>query len=155
MILLSTLVAIKGVLVAGLIFIGKSFSRKKEEYVEPIVEPVVEVYIKWDEDTNFIMAFIAEHFKTSNVLLMEELSSHLGRSTSSITRKISRLRGIKTNKSPYASDIEREFVQSLDGSAVNDKGYCKLLMLALINIGLNDDDIMNLQDLMVESEPTN
>ena len=115
-------------------------------------EPVKEVYIKWDENTNFIMAFIAEHFKTSNTLLMEELSIHLGRSTSSLKRKISRLRGIKTNKSPYASDVEREFVQSLDGSDINDKGYAKLLVFALINIGSSKDDIMNLQDLMLESE---
>mgnify|MGYP003681323046 CR=1 FL=1 len=115
-------------------------------------EPVKEVYVKWNEDSNFIMAFIAEHFKTSNTFLMDELSIHLGRSTSSLKRKISRLRGIKTNKSPYASDVEREFVQSLDGSPISDEGYAKLFTLALINIGLTDSDIMNLQDLMIESE---
>jgi len=113
---------------------------------------VKEVYVKWDENSNFIMAFISEHFKTSNTLLMDQLSLHLGRSTSSLKRKISRLRGVKTNKSPYASDIEREFVQSLDGAEINDKGFANILMVSLINIGLSDDDIMNLQDLMLESE---
>ena len=83
---------------------------------------------------------------------MNLLSIHLGRSTSSLKRKISRLRGIKTNKSPYASNVEREFVQSLNGSDLTDKGYVKLFMLSLINIGLNDQDIMDLQDLMSESE---
>ena len=115
---------------------------------------VKEVYVKWDENSNFIMAFISEHFKTSNTLLMDQLSLHLGRSTSSLKRKISRLRGVKTNKSPYASDIEREFVQSLDGAEINDKGFANILMVSLINIGLSDDDIMNLQDLMLESELT-
>ena len=113
---------------------------------------VKEVYVKWNEDSNFIMAFIAEYFKTSNTFLMEELSIHLGRSTSSLKRKISRLRGIKTNKSPYASDVEREFVKSLDGSPIEDEGYARLFTIALFNIGLNDSDIMNLQDLMMESE---
>ena len=113
---------------------------------------VKEVYVKWDENSNFIMAFIAEHYKTSNELLMNLLSIHLHRSISSLKRKISRLRGIKTNKSPYASDVEREFVQSLNGSDLTDKGYAKLFMLSLINIGLSDQDIMDLQDLMSESE---
>ena len=115
---------------------------------------VKEVYVKWDENSNFIMAFIAEHFKTSNTLLMEQLSLHLGRSTSSLKRKISRLRGVKTNKSPYASDVEREFVQSLDGAEINDKGFANILMVSLINIGMSDDDIMNLQDIMLESKLT-
>ena len=115
---------------------------------------VKEVYVKWDENSNFIMAFIAEHFKTSNTLLMDQLSLHLGRSTSSLKRKISRLRGIKTNKSPYSSNVEREFVKSLDGAEINDKGFANILMVSLINIGLSDDDIMNLQDLMLESELT-
>tara|TARA_R110000737_G_scaffold80937_1_gene113307 strand:+ start:1970 stop:2458 length:489 start_codon:yes stop_codon:yes gene_type:complete len=114
--------------------------------------PVKEVYVKWDENTNFIMAFISEHFKTSNTLLIEELSNHLGRSASSLKRKISRLRGIKSGKSPYASDLEREFVETLYDSELNDKGYCRLFMTALINIGLSDSEIMNLKDLMVESE---
>ena len=113
---------------------------------------ITEVYVKWDENSNFIMAFVAEHFKTSNTLLMDLLSIHMRRSTSSLKRKISRLRGIKTNKSPYASDVEREFVTSLDGAKVDDKGYAKLLMTALINIGLSDEEIMDLQDLMSESE---
>lgn len=113
---------------------------------------VKEVYVKWDENTNFIMAFISEHFKTSNTLLIEELSNHLGRSTSSLKRKISRLRGIKSGKSPYASDLEREFVESLYDSELNDEGYRRLLTTALINIGLSGSEIMNLQDLMVESE---
>jgi len=113
---------------------------------------VKEVYVKWDENSNFIMAFISEHFKTSNTLLMDQLSLHLGRSTSSLKRKISRLRGVKTGKSPYASNVEREFVQSLDGAEINDKGFANILMVSLINIGLSDDDIMNLQDLMLESE---
>jgi len=115
---------------------------------------VKEVYVKWDENSNFIMAFISEHFKTSNTLLMDQLSLHLGRSTSSLKRKISRLRGVKTGKSPYASNVEREFVQSLDGAEINDKGFANILMVSLINIGLSDDDIMNLQDLMLESELT-
>ena len=115
---------------------------------------VKEVYVKWDENSNFIMAFIAEHFKTSNTLLMDQLSIHLGRSTSSLKRKISRLRGVKTGKSPYASDVEREFVQSLDDAEINDKGFANILMVSLINIGMSDDDIMNLQDLMLESELT-
>ena len=113
---------------------------------------ITEVYVKWDENSNFIMAFVAEHFKTSNTLLMDLLSIHMRRSTSSLKRKISRLRGIKTNKSPYASDVEREFVISLYGSKINDKGYAKLLTTALINIGLSDEEIMDLQDLMSESE---
>ena len=124
---------------------------KEEDNRRKQVE-VKEVYVKWDENSNFIMAFIAEHYKTSNTLLMNLLSIHLGRSTSSLKRKISRLRGIKTNKSPYASNVEREFVQSLNGSDLADKGYVKLFMLSLINIGLNDQDIMDLQDLMSESE---
>jgi hypothetical protein len=115
---------------------------------------VKEVYVKWDENSNFIMAFIAEHFKTSNTLLMDQLSLHLGRSTSSLKRKISRLRGVKTGKSPYASNVEREFVQSLDDAEINDKGFANILMVSLINIGMSDDDIMNLQDLMLESELT-
>ena len=115
---------------------------------------VKEVYVKWDENSNFIMAFIAEHFKTSNTLLMDQLSIHLGRSTSSLKRKISRLRGVKTGKSPYASNVEREFVQSLDDAEINDKGFANILMVSLINIGMSDDDIMNLQDLMLESELT-
>tara|TARA_R110002050_G_scaffold128050_2_gene249234 strand:+ start:252 stop:701 length:450 start_codon:yes stop_codon:yes gene_type:complete len=124
---------------------------KEEDNRRKQVE-VKEVYVKWDENSNFIMAFIAEHYKTSNTLLMNLLSIHLHRSTSSLKRKISRLRGIKTNKSPYASNVEREFVQSLNGSDLTDKGYAKLFMLSLINIGLNDQDIMDLQDLMSESE---
>ena len=97
---------------------------------------VKEVYVKWDENSNFIMAFIAEHFKTSNTLLMDQLSLHLGRSTSSLKRKISRLRGIKTNKSPYSSNVEREFVKSLDGAEINDKGFANILMVSLINMGV-------------------
>jgi hypothetical protein len=124
---------------------------KEEDNRRKQVE-VKEVYVKWDENSNFIMAFIAEHYKTSNELLMNLLSIHLHRSTSSLKRKISRLRGIKTNKSPYASNVEREFVQSLNGSDLTDKGYVKLFTLSLINIGLNDQDIMDLQDLMSESE---
>ena len=115
---------------------------------------VKEVYVKWDDNSNFIMAFIAEHFKTSNTLLMEQLSIHLGRSTSSLKRKISRLRGVKTNKSPYASHTEREFVFSLSDSDIKDKGFANILMVSLINIGMSDDAIMDLQDLMLESELT-
>ena len=77
---------------------------------------IKEVYVKWDENSNFIIAFVAEHFKTSNHRLIDELSLHLGRSTSSLKRKISRLRGIKTNKSPEASVWEIEVVTYLDGS---------------------------------------
>tara|TARA_R110000796_G_scaffold82088_2_gene180443 strand:+ start:1370 stop:1822 length:453 start_codon:yes stop_codon:yes gene_type:complete len=143
------------VLVVALVLISfnlymavKNESNGREDIV------VKEVYVKWDENSNFIMAFIAEHFKTSNTLLMEQLSLHLGRSTSSLKRKISRLRGVKTNKSPYASDVEREFVQSLDGAEINDKGFANILMVSLINIGMSDDDIMNLQDIMLESKLT-
>jgi hypothetical protein len=64
------------------------------------------------------------------------------------------LRGVKTGKSPYASNVEREFVQSLDDAEINDKGFANILMVSLINIGMSDDDIMNLQDLMLESELT-
>ena len=146
---------ILSLVVASLALVGISYNLYKAVKNESNgrKEVVVkEVYVKWDENSNFIMAFIAEHFKTSNILLMDQLSLHLGRSTSSLKRKISRLRGIKTNKSPYASNVEREFVQSLNGSDLTDKGYAKLFMLSLINIGLNDQDIMDLQDLMSESE---
>ena len=146
-------------LVGGiLVFVGinRFFKSKQGKFIKDKTTadnvPVKEVYVKWDENTNFIMAFISEHFKTSNTLLIEELSNHLGRSASSLKRKISRLRGIKSGKSPYASDLEREFVETLYDSELNDKGYCRLFMTALINIGLTDSEIMNLKDLMVESE---
>lgn len=148
---------ILSLVVASLALVGISYNLYKAVKNESNgrKEVVVkEVYVKWDENSNFIMAFIAEHFKTSNILLMDQLSLHLGRSTSSLKRKISRLRGIKTNKSPYSSNVEREFVKSLDGAEINDKGFANILMVSLINIGLSDDDIMNLQDLMLESELT-
>ena len=146
---------ILSLVVASLALVGISYNlyktvKNESNGREKVV--VKEVYVKWDENSNFIMAFIAEHFKTSNILLMDQLSLHLGRSTSSLKRKISRLRGIKTNKSPYSSNVEREFVKSLDGAEINDKGFANILMVSLINIGLSDDDIMNLQDLMLESE---
>ena len=152
--ILIVLLSFLGLVVGTLAFIKlheylKSPSSKD---IPPYSLSVKEVYVKWDENTNFIMAFISEHFKTSNTLLIEELSNHLGRSTSSLKRKISRLRGIKSGKSPYASGIEREFVETLYDSELSDKAYCKLFMKALINIGLSDSEIMNLQDLMVESE---
>jgi hypothetical protein len=148
---------ILSLVVASLALVGISYNlyktvKNESNGREKVV--VKEVYVKWDENSNFIMAFIAEHFKTSNILLMDQLSLHLGRSTSSLKRKISRLRGIKTNKSPYSSNVEREFVKSLDGAEINDKGFANILMVSLINIGLSDDDIMNLQDLMLESELT-
>ena len=148
---------ILSLVVASLALVGISYNlyktvKNESNGREKVV--VKEVYVKWDENSNFIMAFIAEHFKTSNTLLMDQLSLHLGRSTSSLKRKISRLRGIKTNKSPYSSNVEREFVKSLDGAEINDKGFANILMVSLINIGLSDDDIMNLQDLMIESELT-
>ena len=146
---------ILSLIVSSLALVGISYNLyktvKNESNGREKVE-VKEVYVKWDENSNFIMAFIAEHYKTSNTLLMNLLSIHLHRSSSSLKRKISRLRGIKTNKSPYASNVEREFVQSLNGSDLTDKGYAKLIMLSLINIGLSDQDIMDLQDLMSESE---
>ena len=146
---------ILSLIVSSLALVGISYNLyktvKNESNGREKVE-VKEVYVKWDENSNFIMAFIAEHYKTSNTLLMNLLSIHLHRSSSSLKRKISRLRGIKTNKSPYASNVEREFVQSLNGSDLTDKGYAKLFMLSLINIGLSDQDIMDLQDLMSESE---
>ena len=148
---------ILSLVVAVLALVGISYNLYKDVKRDSnsIKEVVVkEVYVKWDENSNFIMAFIAEHFKTSSTLLMDQLSIHLGRSTSSLKRKISRLRGIKTNKSPYASDVEREFVISLDGANINDEGHARLLMACLINVGVSDDDIMNLQDLMLESELT-
>jgi hypothetical protein len=146
---------ILSLVVASLALVGISYNlyktvKNESNGREKVV--VKEVYVKWDENSNFIMAFISEHFKTSNILLMDQLSLHLGRSTSSLKRKISRLRGIKTNKSPYSSNVEREFVKSLDGAEINDKGFANILMVSLINIGLSDDDIMNLQDLMLESE---
>jgi hypothetical protein len=112
------------------------------------------VYVKWDEDSNFIMAFIAEHFKTSNYKLIDELSLHLGRSSSSLKRKISRLRGIKTNKSPFASGVEVGLVRSLDGSNIEDENNVKSLMTSFINIGLSDSQIYCLQDLMIASKTT-
>ena len=146
---------ILSLVVASLALVGISYNlyktvKNESNGREKVV--VKEVYVKWDENSNFIMAFIAEHFKTSNILLMDQLSLHLGRSTSSLKRKISRLRGIKTNKSPYSSNVEREFVKSLDGAEINDKGFANILMVSLINIGLSDDDIMNLQDLMLDSK---
>jgi hypothetical protein len=143
---LVVLVVALGLISFNLYMAVKNESNGREDIV------VKEVYVKWDDNSNFIMAFISEHFKTSNTLLMDQLSLHLGRSTSSLKRKISRLRGVKTNKSPYASNSEREFVFSLADSDISDKGFANILMVSLINIGMSDDDIMDLQDTMLDSK---
>lgn len=148
---MSVAISVRELLLEGLSFIRKIFSTSVDEHSGPVKE----VYVKWDNDTNFIMAFVAEHFKTSNKELIESLSHHMGRSQTSVLRKISRLRGIETGKSPYSSVTERKFVNDISKTGLENRENLKLFMMSLMNAGLSDNEIMDFQDIMLKSEPRN
>ena len=58
---------------------------------------------RWLYDELIVASFIATYYKTSNDRLIGYTALEMDREASSLVRKINRLRGIKTGKSPNAS----------------------------------------------------
>ena len=109
------------------------------------------VYVKWDEYSNFILAFISTHFKRSDKRLIHVLSVTLKRSESSLLRKISRLKGHTTGKGSNVTNIEAELMDTLSGTSIANSKYCKLLFNSLIECGLSDDELTVVSNVMAES----
>ena len=111
------------------------------------------VYTKWDYDSNYVMAFISKYYKTSNEGMIQLLSEVLNRPESSITRKISRLRGIITNKSPYSNLSEQQAVGEAYVANVNyavDK-----FTTSLDNLEVSLDVQNNLLKFLMNAKQTN
>tara|TARA_R110002074_G_C12515572_1_gene663762 strand:+ start:1074 stop:1541 length:468 start_codon:yes stop_codon:yes gene_type:complete len=111
------------------------------------------VYTKWDYDSNFVMAFISKYYKTSNEGMVQLLSEVLNRSESSITRKISRLRGIRTNKSPYSNQSEKRAVWEV--AAVGTNYAVDKFTTSLDNLEVSSDVQNNLLKFLMDAKQTN
>ncbi len=111
------------------------------------------VYTKWDYDSNFVMAFISKYYKTSNEGMIQLLSEVLNRPESSITRKISRLRGIRTNKSPYSNPSEKRAVCEV--YAVDIDTSVDLFVESLSELEISLDVQGNLLEFLEDSKQTN
>ena len=78
------------------------------------------IYKKWDDDSIILLSFISRFFKSSNKEMISFLALALETSESTILRKISRLRGVMTGKSPYASENESKIVGEVYGMSIDD-----------------------------------
>ncbi len=99
--------------IATLVVIASVINEFRKDKKEILEIPEKEVYTKWNDSSNFIIAFIARYYKTSDEGTIRLLSVALNRSETSITRKISRLRGIRTGKSPYSNASERKAISTV------------------------------------------
>ena len=133
--------------IAVLVVIASVVNESRKDKKEILEIPEKEVYTKWNDSSNFIIAFIARYYKTSDKGTIRALSLALNRSETSITRKISRLRGIRTGKSPYSNASEREaisIVYDIDSDDAVDK-----LKESMYELKMSEIDQDNLQEYLV------
>ena len=78
---------------------------------------------RWSFNEIWIVAYIAFNHKTSNKELIRYVSACMNRTESSVVRKINRLRGVKTGKSPNASSEDYDVVVRYDALDDRERFY--------------------------------
>ena len=102
----------------------------------------------WGFDEVFIIAYIGFNYKTSNSELIEYISICLKRKKSTVTRKISVLRGIKSGKANGSSNLDLSVVMEYDSKNENERFYlfCKKVQdidSQNIDLGVLDNLLLN------------
>jgi len=90
---------------------------------------------KWQEAELIVASFIATYYRTSNDMLIGYTALEMNRKTTSLIRKINRLRGIKTGKSPNASKMDIDAINTFTGESELNEKY--ILDNALYDLGID------------------
>ena len=104
------------------------------------------IYKKCDDDSTILLSFISRFYKSSNKEMISFLALALETSESTILRKISRLRGVMTGKSTYASKNESKIVREVYGMSIDDDAVDDAWSGAATRLGINLESFLTILD---------